>query len=344
MINLNNTTLRNCIIHKVGNKIKDEDLILSKNELDLKEELQLQLNEYFLRQFKVQSETYKFHHDIDLKMNEVFASVDNLFEKENFIKNTSNIAKHLYEQTRHPAIKSGELFIALFDEIIYDDTICKGVGIFKSERKDNFFKVREREKKIELIIDTGISQQKLDKGCLILNDDFHEGFKVFTYEHNNADTDYWRNDFLNIKIKKDNYFQTKSFLSACKDFVTERLPEEFKISKADQIDYLNRSIDYFKKNEQFDEREFSKRVFVENDVIKSFKTFKQDYQDEKEIKFKNEFSISSPAVKKQSKNFKSVLKLDKNFHIYIHGNRDMIQKGIEKDGRKYYKIYYNEEI
>ena len=41
--------------------------------------------------------------------------------------------------------------------------------------------------------------------------------------------------------------------------------------------------------------------------------------------------------------YKSVLKLDRNFHIYIHGNTDLIEKGIDDDGRKYYKIYYQEE-
>jgi hypothetical protein len=48
-------------------------------------------------------------------------------------------------------------------------------------------------------------------------------------------------------------------------------------------------------------------------------------------------------VKKQSRVFKSVLKLDRNFHIYIHGDKDLIERGVEKDGRKYYKIYYREE-
>jgi len=38
-----------------------------------------------------------------------------------------------------------------------------------------------------------------------------------------------------------------------------------------------------------------------------------------------------------------VLKLDKNFHIYIHGDRNLIEQGEEPDGRKFYKIYYEEE-
>jgi hypothetical protein len=48
-------------------------------------------------------------------------------------------------------------------------------------------------------------------------------------------------------------------------------------------------------------------------------------------------------VKKQARVFKNILKLDKNFDIYIHGNRELIEKGIDENGRKYYKIYYEEE-
>jgi len=55
------------------------------------------------------------------------------------------------------------------------------------------------------------------------------------------------------------------------------------------------------------------------------------------------FDISKQAVKKQARVFKSVLKLDKNFHIYIHGNRDLIEQGVDNNGRKFYKIYYEEE-
>jgi hypothetical protein len=49
------------------------------------------------------------------------------------------------------------------------------------------------------------------------------------------------------------------------------------------------------------------------------------------------------AVKKQERIFKSVLKLDKNFHIYIHGDRELIEQGMDADGRKFYKIYFEEE-
>ncbi|MGN6534001.1 MAG: nucleoid-associated protein, partial [Ginsengibacter sp.] len=56
------------------------------------------------------------------------------------------------------------------------------------------------------------------------------------------------------------------------------------------------------------------------------------------------FIISDTAVKKQARVYKSVLKLDKNFHIYIHGNKELIEKGYD-EGMKmsYYKVYFKEE-
>jgi hypothetical protein len=344
MLNLDNTLLTNCVVHLVGNKNRDEKVRASKKELVLDEDLQTQLMHYFLKNFKGNNESYKFHHDVELKMNEVFALADNLFEEKDIIENSAQIANHLFQQTRNPAIKSGELFVALFEEIVFEDTIYNGVGIFKSERKDNFFKISDAGRSVEILLESGINQQKLDKGCLILNDSYHEGYRVFCYEHNNADTEYWRNDFLNIVPRQDNYFQTKNLLSICKEFVKDKLPEEFEVTKAEQIDFLNKSIDYFKGNEDFKLNDFAKEVFEEPEVAKSFKKYKKEYEQNLEVEIQDSFEISAPAVKKQGKIFKSVLKLDKNFHIYIHGDRDLIEQGTDKDGRKFYKIYFEHEL
>ena len=55
------------------------------------------------------------------------------------------------------------------------------------------------------------------------------------------------------------------------------------------------------------------------------------------------FEPSSEALNKQSKVFRSVIKLDRNFHIYVHGDSSKIMKGEDNVGRKYYILYYNEE-
>ena len=78
-------------------------------------------------------------------------------------------------------------------------------------------------------------------------------------------------------------------------------------------------------------------------IAKDFKVFRDNYQKENNLAIKDEFNISSQIVKKRGVKFKQLIKLDKNFEIQIHANSELIEKGVEMDGRKYYKIYYNEE-
>jgi hypothetical protein len=146
-----------------------------------------------------------------------------------------------------------------------------------------------------------------------------------------------------VQPKKDEYHFTKEFLTLTKDYVSTQLDKEFEVTKADQIDLLNRSVDFFKKKEKFVKEEFESEVLQDQGLITSFRTFDDAYRESKELDAFTEFEISSVAVKKQSKVFKSILKLDKNFHIYIHGDKSLIERGVDADGRKFYKIYFTEE-
>jgi hypothetical protein len=49
-------------------------------------------------------------------------------------------------------------------------------------------------------------------------------------------------------------------------------------------------------------------------------------------------------VKQHGKFMRSVIKLDKNFHVYVHGNKDFIERGFDEEkGKYYYKLYFSEE-
>ena len=121
------------------------------------------------------------------------------------------------------------------------------------------------------------------------------------------------------------------------------MAEDFEVTKADQIDLLNRSVDYFKKNDDFNKDDFENEVFGDSNVRESFRKFDESYREAHDVEISDTFSISIPALKKQAAAFKSVLKLDKNFHIYIHGDKELIEQGMDESGRKYYKIYYEQE-
>jgi hypothetical protein len=347
MMEFGNATLNKLIVHRVGNKLLEDGVTLSSDNINLSQQPALTeiLTSYFLSQFKDPA-FYRFHHVSSLELNEIYSISYALFESVRaFTKKSKDIASILYEYSNHPKIKSGELYVAYFDECRVGTEVTDAIGIFKSENKETFLKVFENDGSLQINHDEGINIRKLDKGCLIFNTEADEGFKVCVVDNLNASNEaqYWKDEFLKLTPVADNYFQTKNYLSLTKDYVTGRLDEDFEVSKADQIDYLNRSIEYFKKNEQFNEQEFASAVFEHKEVINSFKKYKKEFQNENDLDIVSEFEISNYAVKKQTKVFKSVLKLDRNFHVYIHGNRDLIEKGVDEDGRKYYKLYYNEE-
>ena len=332
-------------IHNVGNKVNDEGLYLSKKVAVFNNNLKNILLSYFVSSFK-SNEYFNLYHDSDLSLNEIYVYVTKIFEKPNSIFEQSvSIAKHLYNSSTHPNIKGGEFYTVFFKDCEFEGKSVEAIGLFKSESKDTFLKVNPTDEFYEIESDSGININKLDKGCLIFNTEKENGYVVAVVDNSSRGQDavYWVDSFLQLTQRQDNYHNTKNLLSLYKKFVTKELPQEYEVTKADQADFLNKSIQFFKEKDSFDLEEFTHEVIQQPELIKRFNTFKDDYQNETETIIDDNFTISESAFKKQVRVLKSILKLDKNFHIYIHGNREMIEQGVEKDGRKYYKIYYNEE-
>src|SRR5690606_27938901 len=332
------------IVHKVGNRINQESLILSQEVLQLDEEMTEILEDFFLKSFKSE-EQYRFYSETYLVNNTVYGAVSEIFEdKTKFIEEAENIAQHLYDITENPRVQSGELFIVYFEgEENVDGNKIDSIGIFKTENKNPFLKIFPEGQTFEIEKDYGIGLAKLDKGALIYNSSKESGYAVSVVDNNkNGDADYWFENFLKVKQRDDEYFHTQETLSVYKDFITKQLPQEFEVSKADQADFLNKSINFFKEKENFDYEEFTNEVLEDKSVIESFSNFKSDYEQEMQVSISEDFAISEAAVKKQSRGFKSVIKLDKNFHIYVHGDRKMIETGQDEKG-KYYRLYFEEE-
>ncbi len=142
----------------------------------------------------------------------------------------------------------------------------------------------------------------------------------------------------------DSYHHTNTALGMCKLFIDNEMQEQFVVIKSDQIDMLNRSMDYFKTKDQFNMDEFAQEVMHHPEVIDTFKQYRQTYEQAKGVNLDDEFDIHLSAVKKQERVYKTVLKLDKNFHIYIHGRKDLIERGYDDAGSKnFYKLYFDEE-
>ena len=169
------------------------------------------------------------------------------------------------------------------------------------------------------------------------------GFAVHIVDNTNrTEARYWIDDFLRVRQRQDDYHNTHNALAMCKKYVTKHLSKEFDVSKADQAEMLNDTISYFQERDSFSLDEFSEQVIRQPEVAESFARFKQEYEQERDIRIEDEFGISDSAVKKQARSYKSVIKLDRNFHIYVHGNRGLLEQGEDEKG-KFYKVYYEEE-
>lgn len=346
MIKFINVQVQQIAVHQVGNKAYDEELHFSDVLINIADDKLINIFlKYFLSPFSG-NEMYQLYNDVGIEQNEIFALASRIFNNSDDLFSQSKlIAQHLYNCSTHPKIKGGELYVSYFKDIIIDDNVTDVIGIFKSENKENYIKVDLKEPSQLVNFDEGTNINKLDKGCLIFNLDKENGYKVCIPDNLNKSNEatYWKENFLGIQPIKNEFHQTNQFLGITKQFVTKQLTEDFDVSKADQIDFLNRSVDYFKTRNIFDKQEFEEEVFSNNSVIESFRKFDQTYRQENEVDLSDNFEISPQAVKKQARVFKSVLKLDKNFHIYIHGNRELIEQGTDGNGRKYYKIYYENE-
>ncbi|MDR1169898.1 MAG: nucleoid-associated protein [Prevotellaceae bacterium] len=335
---VNEALIDSLVLHLVGNRVNDELLTLSKSPANIDDEITSILSSFFITPFKT-DKYFNFNHPDGFENNEVFKAVALIFNNpDNLYESSVKLAERLFDITDNSKTRGGEFYAVYFNECTVDGEETEAVGLFKSESRETFLKIYPTSDNFILEKEEGISLRKIDKGCMIFNLEKDRGFLISIADIRSGDEKYWCEDFLQIRLFDNNYTKTQSAMKVCKNFVSEKLPEEFDVSKADQIDILNRSMDYFKSHEVFDKPEFEQEVLRQPEVIESFRGFDQA----DDIPMDMTFEIDTDAVKKQSKIFKSVLKLDKNFHIYIHGDRSMIERG-EDEGKKYYRIFYENE-
>jgi len=228
-----------------------------------------------------------------------------------------------------------------------EDEVADVIGIFKSENKDTFLRIMPSQGHFEVAQDNGINIKKLDKGCLIFNTERDSGFKVCVVDNLNKknEAQYWIDDFLHLEQKTDEFYYTQKYMDLCRGFAKEIAIEKPEVSKQDQATLLNRSADFFTENETFEISKFEKEVMQEPEIISAFQDYSQTFQEAKQVVLEDNFEIAEKAVKQEKKKFKSVLKLDKNFQLYIHGKgQEYMQKGFDEDKQlSYYQLYFREE-
>lgn len=341
MIEITDVFLKKVMMHRVS--YVESQARAGEEVFDLSDEtLSDVLKNMFLKPFTNNVSSQEFHHTIDLNFNVLFSLSKQIRENGNFIELSKKIFDHLMSVSDNANIKDGDVFVARFDDIKLNENFYEGLGIFKFEDKQSFVETDLTSSSLTHSLRKGIGSKKPEKAVLILFTE--EPYTLLIIDNSTAETDYWQNKFIGNRQKADFVNNTTDLLLMAKNFITEQIPQEFDINRSDQIDLLNKSFAYFKEKESFDIQEFSEQVIANEDGIAAFKAYKKNFDEGLDTPIPDSFDISEKAVKKQAKAYKSVLKLDKNFHIYIHGDKELIENGFD-DGKRmnYYKVYYHQE-
>lgn len=349
MINLFNAHIENLSIHRVGNKSRNESIFLSAQPYTLNDEIMPLLKEYFFKAFREKEENYyQFAHEVDLEYNELYTYASEIFTNPTQIHEISKkITTHLFEQSNHPHIKNGEVYVAYFTNTSIQNNVVDAIGIFKSEIKTDFLQFEEQEDNLEMVLQQGINLNKLDKGCIIFNFKKEEGYKILSVDSNRYDSKYWLEHFLNVDVFQDETFMTKKYLQFCKDFAKEVvLPAE---DKKEEVLFMNRAVNHFAKNDAFEETVFLNEVLDNPDLIPEFKNYKVDRGAKYSIEDVSSFPIANAAVTDIRKKLRNVIELDTNIQIKLDFvNPESAEKFVEKgwDEEKqmyYYLVYFNKE-
>lgn len=344
MLDFTNASLEQTIVHYIGPSDTDE-LILSDSCLDASNELLNNLlRDFFLGNFKGNGGFYSFLEPHD--QNEVFAQCKGVFDGVvGFSEFSYKIAQYLKKVSVHPNIKGGEFYVAYLHDCVVDGEMTDAIGFFKSENKDKFLKINRESGQVTVSCEFGVNPKKLDKGCIVFDTEKDFGYKLSVIDNTNRDeAKYWVEDFLNVAIRDDNFYQTKTTIDLCKNFVQDVITPQNNHEKLEQAELLTKTRDFFSNNQTFDQGSFENSVIGEPENIEAFREYKKNYEVEMGYEIPDEFAISTDAAKLANKAFKSCIKLDKNFHIYIHGKRERVEKGYDKDrSLNFYKLYFENE-
>ena len=303
---------------------------------------------FLLRPFSSVVQSYRFNHHADISLNEINTYSQQIFtDEENFIETSQHIVKHLFEQSNHPHIKSGELYVAYLSDVLLDNKKTDAIGIFKSELKHDFLQLNEKGENIEIDILQGININKLDKGCLILNTNKEEGYKILSIDSNRYDTKYWLENFLAVNALADETFYTKNYLKFCQNFAKDVvLPAE---DKQQEVLFMNKAVNHFAKNDAFEESQFLNEVMENPELIPEFKHYKVEKGPKYSVEDVSNFNIANKAVSDARRKIKNVINLDTNVQIKMDFiNPDSAEKFIEKGWDEerqmyYYLVYFNKE-
>lgn len=337
MINYGNSYAEAFIIQRIGSLSANEGVQYSNEPVSLNEDNAKDFADFFLHPYSKLFEEYRFSDTSYMKEHIQDFFEGNIAEMEL----SCQLADIVYEQSE----EEGSCFFALLllKGLVIENRITEGILIARLDQREEILFPTVENQSVKADLFPGFRSSKVQKSALFINLADEAGFRILVQD-NSVGESKWKKDTLGVKPLVDKHFQTKHVLDMYREFVMEEAPKSFEMHKIDQSELMQRSINYMKNNQTFKMDDFQQQVLTQPKVIDAFNGYVEQKTIENEYRIPGEFEISPQAVKKQSKYIRSVIKLDKNFHVYVHGNREMIERGFDPEsGRHYYKLFFKTE-
>jgi len=237
--------------------------------------------------------------------------------------------------------EDGYWFTVAWDQFDMDEYSGRAIGFYFAREKGNFLNLSDSQP----LIFQGLPIRKPEFGCLLIPDQM-DGFTTFLLEPRaDAGGTAWSKVIFPFHQITDDSFHAKQFFKMCKAFSEDVMVKEQHQPKENQVSFLSDSLQYTAENKAVNFENFKTEVLKEPAVIDAFDNFQEKYTEERRWNPPDQFAVTD-AVQNQAKKFvKSVIKLDKNFHIYVHGNKERIEKGFDEDRKlHYYQLWFDAEV
>jgi len=193
MLDISLAKVKKVIVHRVGNKLRDEGIHISLTECPRSTTLDDLLLKSFLAPVVRSGQQYQLFHESNIALNTINHYANSVFnDSKKFGASSEAIAKHLYACSSHPNIGGGEFLVMLFDDIRDEEKSNQAIGLFRVEGKNDYLDVGEEQGAIQVFERIGIPLEKVQKGAVILSNDL----KAFAIDTLSQKTKYWIENFL----------------------------------------------------------------------------------------------------------------------------------------------------
>lgn len=321
-------------IQVVGNKTRGEGLSAASVLADVSGSSEF-LTKLVEKSFTM-DDLKRFSYIESVELNPLYQFVSKIFDDEEaFLKQSVNIATFLYDQSVHPNIRSGELYVLLL-ECEYRKETVEAVAILKSEKKDPFLATDNDGREISVRTMYGTGLKGLDKGCLILNVERENGYVVGMVDNTNngSDAQYWTDSFLHVTNCDDDYHETVKLTEMLTAF-SKQVAEQ---SAAEGAVVAKKSTELLKKGEAVQVEELADRICVNDEQREQFATFRREFEEEYG-EFAEEVNVVAKAASRKPVTRMNTLRIGNAFEVKVLNIEARMEQG-KDDGGRYWKLYW----